>query len=565
MNPLRMPLGFLCLTCVLAAHPMGNFSVNHYAGIQVAQKGVNIRYVLDLAEIPTFELLQQWKLQATSPKAELEERAVAQAREWAGNLLFTSGGHAVKPRFESGQLVVADGAGGLPVMRISARLHLLPTAGKLEYEDRNYPGRAGWKEIVISAAEGATVGNPSQGSQDRSAGLTAYPQDPTLAPPQDLKASLDWSPGTPATPVVTQTVREPKAVAAVPEKPKATVAELPVAPPPATISAAPPPSTAATPPEAQSMGTVMRGDFLSRTLRQGNIGWGLGLLCVAVAFGLGALHAFEPGHGKTMVAAYLVGSRGTVKQALFLGGMVTFTHTISVFILGFATLFLSHYIMPDKISKFLGVLSGLSIIWIGALLLYRRARKLGHTGNGHDHRHHGAHEHHHDHAHAHDHSHQHEHPHDHSHEHGHSHAPSHGAQSHTHDSHTHDSHTHDGHTHSHLPEGDVTLGSLMALGASGGLVPCPSALVLLLSAISIGRIGLGLLLLLGFSLGLAIVLMATGLVVLFAKNFIPERHKKTDSAFFRVLPVLSAAVIMCIGVIMTGVSLGIIPATRFLG
>ena len=105
----------------------------------------------------------------------------------------------------------------------------------------------------------------------------------------------------------------------------------------------------------------------------------------------------------------------------------------------------------------------------------------------------------------------------------------------------------------------------MALGASGGLVPCPSALVLLLSAISIGRIGLGLLLLLGFSLGLAIVLMATGLVVLFAKNFIPERHKKTDSAFFRVLPVLSAAVIMCIGVLMTGVSLGIIPATRFLG
>ncbi len=540
MNQLRMPLGFLCLACVLAAHPMGNFSVNHYAGIQVAPKGVNIRYVLDLAEIPTFELLQQWKMQASSPKAELEQRAVAQAREWAGNLVFTSGGHPLKPRFESGELVVADGAGGLPVMRISARLRLAPTAGKLEYEDRNYPGRAGWKEIVISAGEGATVDNPSQGSQDRSAGLTAYPQDPTLAPPQDLKASLDWSPGAPATPPVARTKPESKAVPA--------PLGNPTVPAPATISAAPPP-TAATAPEAPSMGTVMRGDFLSRTLRQGNIGWGLGFLCVAVAFGLGALHAFEPGHGKTMVAAYLVGSRGTVKQALFLGGMVTFTHTISVFILGFATLFLSHYIMPDKISKFLGVLSGLSIIWIGALLLYRRARKLTHAGDVHSHDHghshrHGDHEHHH---------HDHGHTHDHSHEHGHTH--SHGAHS----------HTHDGHTHSHLPEGDVTLGSLMALGASGGLVPCPSALVLLLSAISIGRIGLGLLLLLGFSLGLAIVLMATGLVVLFAKNLIPERHKKTDSAFFRVLPVLSAAVIMCIGVLMTGVSLGIIPATRFLG
>ncbi len=116
-----------------------------------------------------------------------------------------------------------------------------------------------------------------------------------------------------------------------------------------------------------------------------------------------------------------------------------------------------------------------------------------------------------------------------------------------------------------MPEGDVSLGSLIALGASGGLVPCPSALVLLLSAISIGRIGLGLLLLLGFSLGLAIVLMATGMFVLFAKNLLPERHKDSQSAFFRFMPVLSAAVIVCIGVLMTGVSLGLIPATRFLG
>jgi ABC-type nickel/cobalt efflux system permease component RcnA len=115
-----------------------------------------------------------------------------------------------------------------------------------------------------------------------------------------------------------------------------------------------------------------------------------------------------------------------------------------------------------------------------------------------------------------------------------------------------------------VPEGDISMGSLIALGASGGLVPCPSALILLLSAISIGRVGLGMVLLLAFSLGLAIVLTATGMFVLYAKNLLPE-HKRKDNAFFRVMPVLSAAAILLIGVVMTSVSLGWIPANRFIG
>ena len=115
-----------------------------------------------------------------------------------------------------------------------------------------------------------------------------------------------------------------------------------------------------------------------------------------------------------------------------------------------------------------------------------------------------------------------------------------------------------------MPEGEITLGSLIALGASGGLVPCPSALILLLSAISIGRTGLGMILLLAFSLGLALVLTAAGLAVLYAKNLIPER-KRSDNAFFRYMPVVSAAAIVVIGVVMTSVSLGWIPAGRFLG
>jgi len=255
------------------------------------------------------------------------------------------------------------------------------------------------------------------------------------------------------------------------------------------------------------------GDFLSQLLHRGDIGVPLMLLGMAVAFGLGAIHALSPGHGKTIVAAYLVGARGNFKHAIFLGGMVTFTHTISVFFLGLTTLFLSAYVLPEKVFPVLGTISGLSIVWIGALLLYRRARKLQH--------------HHHDRGGRHDHVHP--------------------------------------HSHSHLPESDVTLGGLIALGASGGLVPCPSALVLLLSAIALGRVALGLFLLIAFSAGLAIVLMGIGVLVLYAKQLLPDSRKTAAHPAFRIIPVLSAALIVCIGLLMTGVSLGWIQPGRLVG
>ena len=337
------------------------------------------------------------------------------------------------------------------------------------------------------------------------------------------------------------------------------------APVPAPVAAAAPlaaePPRDVRPPEAQAMGSVKRNDAISKILRMETISWPLFLTLIGLSFWFGALHALEPGHGKTMVAAYLVGAKGTPKHAALLGGMVTFTHTISVFILGLVTMFLSRYIMPDRISKVLGIVSGLSIVWIGAMLLWRRWRKLAHDR---------AHQAHHHHGHSHDHGHTHDHVHAHAHEHPH--APP-AAVAHTHDyGHSHDhghthgalTHTHDGHTHSHVPEGDISLGSLIALGASGGLVPCPSALILLLSAISIGRVGLGMVLLLAFSLGLAIVLTATGIFVLYAKNLLPE-HKRKDNPFFRVMPVVSAAAILLIGVLMTSVSLGWVPANRFIG
>jgi nickel/cobalt exporter len=274
------------------------------------------------------------------------------------------------------------------------------------------------------------------------------------------------------------------------------------------------------------VGNAPQQDYLAKLLHQPEITPWMIAAAIGIAFALGAVHALTPGHGKTIVAAYLVGSRGTLKHAAFLGAMVTFTHTVSVFLLGMATLFLFQYVVPENITRILGAISGLSIVAIGGWMLYKRLRRTSHA-HSHDHEH--GHSHSHDHHH---HVHDHDHHHDHSHEHTHSHAP---------------------HSHSHMPD-EVSWSGLVALGASGGLVPCESALVLLLSAIALRRVGLGLVLLVSFSLGLAIVLMGIGVLVIYAKNLLPERTGRNP--FFRWMPVASAAIVLVLGLLMTGVSLG---------
>ena len=543
--PFRISL-ILLMVGVAQSHPMGNFSVSHYTRIEVKARAVDITYVLDLAELPTFDLLRQWGLERTSPPADLQRKAVEQARTWAGNLMITSDGHPVKPKFVKADLVVADGAGDLPIARITSHLSLDVPPGKLEYEDRNFAERAGWKEIVIRAAPGVTLDHASQGSQERSNALTQYPQDPMVAPPQDLRAALEW---TSLAPVVV--AEKPKA-APVPS-PVSTPAITPIAQPKvAPLPSAPATTTAA----AAPAGTVVRGDYLSRLLHQRELTMSMMIIAVLVAFVLGAAHALTPGHGKTIVAAYLVGSRGTLKHAAFLGAIVTFTHTISVFLLGLATLFLFQYVMPEKIVQVLGAVSGLSIVAIGGWMMYKRIRGLqpipvhAHS-HSHDHDHHHDHDHdhphEHPHTHAHDHAH-HDHSHDHGHDHDHAHVHSHGPLEH--------SHGPGGHVHSHAVPDEISWGSLIALGASGGLVPCESALVLLLSAIALGRVGLGLVLLVSFSVGLAIVLMGIGVLVLYAKKLIPQSKRPERHPAFRWIPVASAAIVMCVGLLMTGVSLG---------
>jgi ABC-type nickel/cobalt efflux system permease component RcnA len=271
---------------------------------------------------------------------------------------------------------------------------------------------------------------------------------------------------------------------------------------------------------------LAQNDSLLQLLHQQSLTPWMIVAAIGVAFGLGAAHALTPGHGKTIVAAYLVGSRGTLKHAAFLGAMVTFTHTISVFLLGMATLFLFQYVVPETVTRVLGAVSGISIVAVGAWMLWKRARRPSHTHS------HGPHSHTHDHSH--------DHPH---HHHDHSHGPG-------------------GHTH--MPD-RVSWSGLAALGISGGLVPCESALVLLLAAIALRRVGLGLVLLSAFSVGLAVVLMGIGVLVIYAKHLLPERAKAGGHPIFRWMPVASAAIVMALGVLMTGVSLGWIRPTWISG
>ncbi|MBD1871990.1 sulfite exporter TauE/SafE family protein [Nodosilinea sp. FACHB-131] len=251
------------------------------------------------------------------------------------------------------------------------------------------------------------------------------------------------------------------------------------------------------------------------------------------AFLWGAVHSLSPGHGKTLVGAYLVGERATSRHALFLALTTTVTHTLGVFALGFITLAAARYVLPEQIYPWLSLLSGAMIVYIGANLIAQRRQRPSHHHSAHAHAPNElAHAHAHSpselaHAHAHknfrdrDRSpHTHDRPH-HSHRH-HSRAEhhTHGSEHHTH---AHDStHHHHGEPHSHLPvmpDGTaISWRGLLMLGVSAGLVPCPAALVLLLGAIAFGNPVSGLLLVVAFSLGLASVLAGLGLLLVSAKR-----------------------------------------------
>ena len=451
------------------AHPLGNFTVNHLTEVGVSRDTVRLRYILDVAEIPTFQARRQSRAQT-----------LARARaEVARALVVTVDGRRVALRDAgAARLSYPLGQGGLNTTRIEFALRAAADgAGVVALRDGTYPDRLGYTAIVARPGEGTAV-RSNVSSEDPTRGLHAYPKA-VVDRPLDQRAA-------------TLRVRAGDATVVAPR-----------------FSG------------GDSVTTSSRaGDGFAGVFEDAAAGRTALLALLLAALGWGALHALSPGHGKAMVAAYLVGARGTSRHALALGAVVTVTHTIGVFALGLVTLLLAQYILPEDLYPWLTLASGLMVVAIGGAVLRSRVLVVRRQRSRRSREHEHAHEHEHGHEHAHDHA---------------------RACAHDH-GHTHDHH---GAGHSHDVPDTITWKGLIAMGASAGLIPCPSALVVLLGAVAQHQVALGLALILAFSVGLAGTLATLGLLVVHARR--ATTRLRVSPRLVTALPAASALVIVCLG------------------
>ena len=405
-----------------AAHPLGNFSINHVAEVSVSADRVDVRYLLDQAEIPTFQ-------ERGVPVA---KRVARKRAEVLRRLRVTADGRTLQLRAGEPKLELKQGAGGLTTTRFELPLSARVTAQRVEVRDDTFAGRVGWHAIVARPGDGTAV-RSSVPARDPTRGLTRYPKD-ALSSPDDIRAA-------------------------------SLVAERGAG----TVSA----------PGAQEAGAGGGAeDGFAGLFQDAASGEGVLVLLLLAAFGWGAVHALSPGHGKAMVAAYLVGTRGTARHAAALGATVAVTHSAGVLLLGVVALSLSAFVLPEQLYPWLSLASGLLVVGVGAAVLGRRAKQRRRT-----HHHHG-------------------------------------------------------------PE-ELSARGILAMGASAGLIPCPSALVVLLGAVAQHEVALGLVMIVAFSLGLATTLALLGIAVVRATKLpLPGRVAA-------VLPTVSAAVIVGVGAMLT--------------
>jgi nickel/cobalt exporter len=443
-----------------AAHPLGNFTVNRYSGLRVGPDRLVVDYVVDLAEIPAFQARQGIDRDHDG-RVGGAEAAAWRGRECprlAGGLRASVDGRALALAVTGSRLTFPEGVGGLETLRLECALAApLPPGRALRYADSNQEGRIGWREIT-AVGDRTTLEAADVPPTSPSARLTTYPADQLTSPLDQRTASLRFRPGGP--------------------------------PAPASSAAA-----------AAARGGVDRVTAAFTELvgeRSRSPGFALVALLLAVV--LGAAHAVAPGHGKTVMAAYLVGLRGTPRQAATIGATVTLTHTAGVLLLGLV-LSTSRAVASERVYPWLGLGSGLLLAAVGAGLLLR-AR----TGHGHPR--------------PHDHDHSHPHPHHHDHHHG-------GAG---------------------RPLGRR---GLVALGLAGGLVPSPSAVVVLLGGIALGRAWLGVALVLAYGLGMAATLTGVGLLLAHLRTRMDHRLQPPAGSLLarlgRLLPAATASVIVVVG------------------
>lgn len=457
-----------------AAHPLGNFTINHYAGLNVSRESISIDYVLDMAEIPAFQEIAKFDANGDGQPGSVEVASYhpGQCEAIRAKLDLRVNGQPATLTLANSAIEFPPGAGDLLTLRLtcnfSAAVALTDNAS-IEFADHNYAERLGWREMVVTGDGVSLQGDFATASLSNR--LTAYPGD-LLNSPLDQRQVV-FSAGQAASAAQSSTGQASQT---------------------ASFNAG-------------------RSDAFTELITLEDLNLSTILFALVVSFVWGALHAMTPGHGKTVVGAYLVGSRGTVKHALFLGLTTTIAHTAGVFALGLVTMLASEFILPEQLFPWLNILSGLLVVGIGLNLFVSRLRNSGILPIPH-------------HAHHHDHPHHHDHEHD---------------------------HRHDGQTHSHLPPGadgsPVTWRSILALGISGGILPCPSALVVLLAAIALGKIGFGLILVLTFSLGLAGVLTLIGLMFVYAGRLFEKFP--AQGRLIKLIPAASALFITVAGLGIT--------------
>jgi nickel/cobalt transporter (NicO) family protein len=508
-----------------AAHPLGNFTVNTYSGLRVGPDRLVVDYVVDLAEIPTFQARQgiDGDHDGRVSGAEAAGWRDRECPRLAGGLRADVDGRGLPLTVTVSRLTFPKGVGGLDTLRLECALAAPLPPGRssgraLSYADANQRGRVGWREIT-AVGDRTTLEAADVPTTSASARLTTYPSDQLSSPLNQRTATLHFHPGGPPAPEWSGPSASgssglpalgrsgPPATMPGATMPGGRTRESPttrcevprrgnVAEPGegcARLSTAP----AATTPVARG-GVDRATAAFTALVSERSRSPGFAVVAVLLAVALGAAHALAPGHGKTVMAAYLVGLRGTLGQAVTIGATVTVTHTAGVLILGLV-LSTTRAVASERVYPWLGLGSGLLLAAVGVGLL-ARAR----PGHGH----------------------------------AHPHGPGHGQP-------------HD-HGHGHPPAGPP-LGrrGLVALGLAGGLVPSPSAVVVLLGGIALGRAWFGVALVLAYGLGMAATLTGVGLLLARLRTRLDRRlHLPAGSLLSRLgrlLPAATASVIVLVG------------------
>ncbi len=450
-------VGSVLLVPALAlAHPLGNFTVNTSAEVVLSPGAVRVEYVLDMAEIPTVQAMPELDADGDGTVSDAEGSAWATARapELLAGLMLTIDGRPVALAGTAAHVELLPGQGGLHILRLEATFSgEAPDAGALVLRDANFMDRIGWHEVTATGTNGVTVRGSSVPAVSSSDRLRSYPADLLSSPLDVREAHLRFAPG---------------ASTAVAAEGGGGGSERP---------------------------GVTGGAFADLVERTGPVM----LFALVLAFGFGALHALGPGHGKTLMGAYLVGAGGRARTAVAVGGAVAVMHSASVLALGVVVMSATRVFAPERVYPWLGLASGVIALGLGVTLLVAR---LGAWGD------HGA---------------------------GHVHGPA-----------THE-HPH-GHVHEVLGAPVLSRKGLVALAVAGGILPSPTALIVLLASVALHRVAYGLALIGAFSLGLAAALVGVGVLALRARHVVERRM---SGRFARLVPVASAAAIAVVGIVLT--------------